>query len=181
MEARAKILGHPIHQMLIPFPIGLLITAVVLDIISMFVQAEMLTIVSFWNLSIGIGMGLVAAVFGLIDWTGIPRGTRAKRVGLMHAGLNVLAILLYLGSIAIRFDEPAFAVPAGALVLEIGGLALTAAAGWLGGELVDRLAIGIDPHAHPDHGGRGERRRPERAPVRPTPTPTPRAPGPGVA
>src|SRR3954451_20674761 len=70
MESRAKALGHPIHQMLIPFPFGLLATAVIFDIIYLFVSspatADTFATVAFWMIAAGIVGGLAAAPFGLI-------------------------------------------------------------------------------------------------------------------
>lgn len=157
MEARAKILGHPIHQMLIPVPFGLFTTAALLDVAAKFLNVQALSVVSFWNLAIGIVAALVAAVFGLIDWTGIPRGTRAKRVGAIHAIANVTVVALFAFALLLRVDEPFFAVPNVALVIEVAALFVAIVAGWLGGELVDRLGIGVDPNAHPDHHPRHDR------------------------
>lgn len=150
MEARAKLLGHPIHQMMIPIPFGLLATGAVLDIVAQFVDSRTITVVSFWNIAIGVVTGIVAAVFGLIDYTRIPRGTRAKRVGLVHGAGNVIMLGLFAAALYLRVGEPRFRVGEIALWLEIGALALAGVTGWLGGELVDRLAVGVDPDAHPD-------------------------------
>jgi len=75
---QAKLFGHPIHQMIIVFPLGLLATAVAFDIVGL-VQSEASWFgISYWMIAPGIIGGLLAAVFGLIDWIGIPSGTRAK-------------------------------------------------------------------------------------------------------
>jgi len=150
MEARAKVLGHPVHQMLIPIPLGLFVTAAVLDIIASIADWRMLTVVSFWNLVIGIGAALVAAVFGLVDWTAIPKGTRAKRIGAVHGIGNVLMVGLFFIAVLLRMDEPAYAVTGGALALEVVALVIGAITGWLGGELVDRHGIGVHADAHPN-------------------------------
>ncbi|UJR82102.1 DUF2231 domain-containing protein [Sandaracinus amylolyticus] len=150
MEARAKLLGHPIHQMLIPIPFGLLATGAVLDIVAQFFDDRAITVVSFWNIAIGVVTGLIAAVFGLMDFTKIPRGTRAKRVGLVHGIGNVIVLGLFAAALYLRADEYRYRVGELALWLQVGGLALAGVTGWLGGELVDRLAIGVDPDAHPD-------------------------------
>jgi uncharacterized membrane protein len=150
MEARAKIFGHPIHQMLIPIPFGLITTAILLDLVAPLADVPGLTIVSFWNLVIGIGSGLLAAVFGVIDWTAIPRGTRAKRVGVLHALTNVATLGVLAIAVAIRADEQFYGPPGGVVAMELGALLLAIVAGWLGGELVDRLGIGVEPGAHPD-------------------------------
>lgn len=151
MKAKARIFGHPIHQMLVPIPFGLLAVGALLDVADRFIDVRSLSIVSFYDIVIGVVAALVVAVFGLVDWTGIPKGTRAKRIGLIHAGANVLVVALFAFSLFVRADEPAFGVPTVALAAEIAALALAAIAGWLGGELVDRLGIGVHPGAHPDN------------------------------
>jgi hypothetical protein len=84
MESKAKALGHPIHQMLIPFPFGLLATAVIFDVIYLVWGTPTMATVAYWMIIAGIVGGLVAAPFGLIDYLAIPRGTRARSVGLVH-------------------------------------------------------------------------------------------------
>src|ERR1051325_4222963 len=98
MESRAKLLGHPIHPMLIVFPLGLLATAVAFDIVALVQDDASWYRISFWMIAGGIIGGLLAAVFGLIDWLAIPRGTRANRIGLLHGGTNVLVVLLFIAS-----------------------------------------------------------------------------------
>jgi uncharacterized membrane protein len=95
----------------------------------------------------GIIGGLCAAVFGLVDWLAIPRGTRAKRIGLWHGSLNVLVVLLFIGSWLIR--NSGNQIPStGALVLSFAAVLIALVGGWLGGELVDRLGVGVDSGAH---------------------------------
>jgi Predicted membrane protein (DUF2231) len=84
MESRAKLLGHPIHPMLIVFPLGLLATAVAFDIVGLARSESEWFRISFWMIAAGIIGGLFSAVFGLVDWLAIPDGTRAKRIGLWH-------------------------------------------------------------------------------------------------
>src|SRR4029079_301879 len=80
MESRAKLLGHPIHPMLVVLPLGLFIGAVVFDALSLWRGSPAMAQVGFWNIAAGIVGGLLAAVFGLVDWLAIPAGTRAKRI-----------------------------------------------------------------------------------------------------
>ena len=149
MESRAKLLGHPIHQMLIVFPLGLLAMAVIFDLVAVAFADGYWSEIAFWMIAAGVISGLVAAPFGTIDWLAIPAGTRAKRIGAVHGLGNVLVVLLFAGSWLLRADVPG--APGGlALVLSFAGGGLALFTGWLGGELVDRLAVGVDDGAHVD-------------------------------
>jgi uncharacterized membrane protein len=148
MESRAKFLGHPVHQMLIPIPAGLFIVGSVLDIVGLFVSTWWIPTVSFWNIWLGVITGLVAALFGIIDWTKIPAGTRAKRVGLAHGLGNVVALALFTGAVWIRYNRAALSHDTLSLTLELVAFALLGVTAWLGGELVDRLGVGVDDGAN---------------------------------
>ena len=95
MEARAKIFGHAIHPILIVYPLGLLSAAVIFDIIYLATGNPTWTTVSFWMIAAGIVGGLLAAVFGLIDYLGIPSGTRAASIGLLHGLTNLCVVILF--------------------------------------------------------------------------------------
>jgi uncharacterized membrane protein len=147
MEAKARLFGHPIHQALIVFPLGVLATAVIFDVIHLVTSGPRWAEVSFWMICAGVIAGLVAAPFGFIDWLGIPGGTRAKRIGLLHGVGNVVVVLLFAASWVMRRDNPT--VPeALALVLSFAGGGLALITGWLGGELVSRLGIGVSEGAN---------------------------------
>lgn len=149
MEARAKLLGHSIHQMLIVFPLGVLATSVILDIIYLVRKLPSWADASYHVIPVGVIGGLVAAVFGLIDWLAVPSGTRAKRVGAWHGGGNVIVVALFAISWWLRGSAPTS--PSGAAItLSILGVLLALVTGWLGGELVDRLGVGVDDGAHVD-------------------------------
>jgi uncharacterized membrane protein len=147
--SRAKFLGHAVHQQLIPFPLGLLGTAVIFDILYLVTDRGKLADVAYWMIAAGIIGGLVAAPFGLADWTGIRKGTRAKRIGALHGLGNLVLVVLFAVSWLLRRPEPA--APDGvAFVFSFVGFGLALVSGWLGGELIDRLAVGIDSGAHAD-------------------------------
>lgn len=147
MESRAKALGHPVHQMLIVFPLGLLAAAVVFDLLYWALERPEMAEVAYWTMAGGLLTGAVAAPFGLIDWLAIPKGTRAKAVGALHGGGNAVVMLLFLGSWLIRHGTETHASN-GATALALAGFALTAITAWLGGELVSRLGIGVSDQAH---------------------------------
>lgn len=150
MQSRARSLGHAIHPMLIVFPLGLLATAVVFDILFLFTHQGGFTVASAYMIAAGVLGGLLAAVFGLIDWLAIPAGTRAKRVGIIHGGGNVVVVLLFAVSWLLRLGAPGFQPGVAALVLEFVAAALVGVTGWLGGELVERLGVGVDEGANVD-------------------------------
>jgi uncharacterized membrane protein len=149
MESRAKLLGHPVHQMLIVFPLGLLAMAVIFDLLAIGLGSGYWSEISYWMIAAGVVTGLLAAPFGFIDWLAIPAGTRAKRIGAVHGLGNVAVVVMFGLSWWLRSPAPNApeALPL-ALSFAAGGLALFT--GWLGGELVDRLAVGVDEGAHVD-------------------------------
>ena len=149
MEARAKLLGHPVHQMLIVLPLGLLVGVIIFDLVDLLFEGGQWATVSYWLIPAGVLSGLLAAVFGFADWTKIPSGTRAKRVGLLHGGGNVIVVLLFTASWLLRGGPDA--APGGlALLLSFAGGGLSLLTGWLGGELVNRLGVGVDDGANLD-------------------------------
>ena len=147
MEAKAKLLGHPIHQMLVVFPLGLLATSFAFDMVFLSTKDGSFGVVSFWMIAAGIIGALAAAVFGLIDWLGIAPNTRAKALGLWHGGGNVVIVILFIASWFLRRDMPTNP-GSGAITLSLLGVLLALVTGWLGGELVDRLGVGVDDGAH---------------------------------
>jgi len=149
MESKVKFAGHPVHPMLVVFPLGLLATAVIFDIIYLISGNPQWALVSYYMIGAGLVGGLAAAVFGWLDWIAIPGGTRAKRVGLWHGLLNVAVLTLFLLSWLLRRANPELP-PTGAVIAGLAGAAITLVAAWLGGELVDRLGVGVYDGAHLD-------------------------------
>jgi uncharacterized membrane protein len=149
MESRVKFAGHPVHPMLIVFPLGLLATAVIFDIIYLVSGNSRWTLAACYMIGAGVVGGLAAALFGWLDWLGIPGGTRAKRIGLWHGVGNVVVLALFALSWVLRRGTPEVP-PTGAIVAGLIGVVLAAITSWLGGELVDRLGVGVDEGAHLD-------------------------------
>lgn len=148
MEAKAKLFGHAIHPILIVFPLGLLSTSIVFDILYLATDRSTWSTVSYWMIAAGLIGGAVAALFGLIDFLSIPSGTRAKSVGLTHGLVNLGAIAVFGVSFFVRMKT----AEAGwfALILSLAGFLLAMLGGWLGGELVERLGVGVHDNANLD-------------------------------
>jgi len=136
--------------MLVVLPLGLFIGAVVFDALALWTHTAQLAVVAFWDIAAGIVGGLLAAVFGLIDWMAIPAGTRAKRIGLLHGATNVVVVAAFTIAWLLRRNAGDPTPATTVFLIEVVAVALGAIAGWLGGELVDRLGVGVDDGAHVD-------------------------------
>jgi uncharacterized membrane protein len=146
MYSKITIAGHPIHPMLVGFPIacytGTLVGFAVYEANG---QQFWLNLAIALNI-VGVGTALLAALPGIADLAfGIPRRSAAKAVGVAHGTLNVAALGLFGASLAIyatHWDIPAAGVTAG-LALSAAGLACTLGAGFLGWMLVQDYHVGI--------------------------------------
>lgn len=146
MESKTKILGHSAHPILVVFPLGLLATSSVFDFVHGITRKGYFSEISFWMISSGLIGGLLAAPFGLIDWLSLPHKTRARAVGRWHGIGNVATLALFTTSWFMRLGSQRKSASK-AYVFSSLGLAMAGLAGWLGGELVDRLGVGIDRDA----------------------------------
>lgn len=144
MRSAASIKSHPIHPILITFPIAFFIGTLVLDVL-FYIQDEE----KYRNLAVmlslaGIGSGLLAAVPGLIDFIfTVPPESSAKKRAAKHGVLNATVIVLFIIALSVRDDSNRneFIV----LGLEVVAVILLFISGWLGGTLVYRNQIGVDP------------------------------------
>ena len=150
MESQAKAVGHAIHQQLIPFPLGLLSTAVIFDLLRLLTDDRRYATAAFFMIAAGIVGGLLAGVFGAIDYLALPGRTRANRVGGWHGAGNAVVLVVFALSWWLRRDDPARVPETAALTLSVLGGILLTVTGWLGGELVDRHRVGIDDDASLD-------------------------------
>lgn len=150
MESRAKAAGHAIHQQLVVYPLGLLTIAVVFDIIGLLSNNHQFNSAAYLMIAAGVLTGLLAAIFGLIDLLAVPKGTRAKRVGWLHGGGNAVMLALFAIGWFLRVDIQGNMPSTLALVLELVAVVIAGGTGWLGGELVARLGVGVDDGANLD-------------------------------
>jgi uncharacterized membrane protein len=143
MQSKVTIYGHPVHPMIIVLPLGLLPASVFADLCHHIIDDPTWGSVSFWLMVAGMLSGLAAGSIGFMDWKSLPVGTKARRVGAIHGLTNVLAILVFLASLLLRFGDPSRPSPFATSVAVI-GLFIAFLGGWLGGELVFRLGVGVD-------------------------------------
>lgn len=149
MESKAKLLGHPLHQIAVSLPMGLLPTTALFDAVYVVHGGTAMALVAFYVIRVGVVGGIIAAVFGLIDYLAIPQGTRARRIGRLHGLCSMTLVSCFLVSWLLRRADPAAPEPL-ALLFSFGGAAFLGLAGWLGGELLNRMGVGIDDGANLD-------------------------------
>ncbi|HEY3344385.1 MAG TPA: DUF2231 domain-containing protein [Anaerolineaceae bacterium] len=150
MESHVKIAGHPIHPMLIVLPLGMLAAAVIFDIVYLITGSAIFPTITFYDMAAGIIGGLLAAIFGFVDWLALPAHTRAKTVGLTHGLGNVLLVALFVVSWLMRFNAVNYVPSSLALVFSFAGILLGLVTAWLGGEMVFRLRVAVDRGANLD-------------------------------
>ena len=148
MSSPASVAGHPIHPMIIPFPIGLWVFSLIADIIYLWRDNPVWRdYVAFYTLLAGIIGAAVAAVFGIIDWLSI-KDRETKKVADWHARLNVIALLVFAASFYLRttngsgLTSGSFNIP---FALSILVVILIAISGYLGGELVFKHGVAVNP------------------------------------
>jgi uncharacterized membrane protein len=137
VSSKAAIGGHPIHPMLVPFPIAFLVGTLATDLAFIGTRSDFWSRASMWLVGAGVVMGLLAAVFGPIDFLAISRA-RTGATGWVHFLGNLIAVILGVVSIWLRIGDPSVGVVNGGLVLSIIIVCILLMTGWLGGELAYR-------------------------------------------
>jgi uncharacterized membrane protein len=160
MRSRVTLFGHPVHPMLVVLPLALFAVAVLADVAYLVTGDDLFAAVAFANITVGLIGGLLAALAGVVDWLAIPRDTRPRRLGAWHGIGNLVIVLLFAGSWALRFGEPAYGPDILPFILGAIGVLLALGTAWLGGELVYRHGIGVDPLPGDDPALADGRRRP---------------------
>jgi len=144
MKSKAHIKGHPLHPILVSFPIAFFVGTLLFDLIGIFSRNYLMHQVAFYMQIAGVGFALLAAIPGIIDYTfTVPPNSSAKKRGARHGLLNTTVVLI---SVLIWFyKQNAGASTWLIMIAEIVAVALLGVAGWMGGTLVYRNQIGVDP------------------------------------
>jgi uncharacterized membrane protein len=158
MASPASIGGHPVHPMIIPFPIALWVFSLVADVIYLWrgnpVWRDW---IAFYALLGGIIGAAAAAVPGLIDWLSLTDKAVVK-IANWHARLNVIALLIFAGSFYLRTTGGSGLISSSytvAIALSVFGVVLITISGWLGGEMVFKhgVAVSSGSSASPEKAG----------------------------
>lgn len=165
-NALAGTYGHPIHPLLVTLPIGVWVASLVFDIAAFTAESRTMAEGAYWLIGLGIIGALVAAVWGLIDLTTIPRDTEAWRTGITHMLLNTGVTVLFLISFFVRMNDGYREIPSLLLVaLSVAAIAALSVSGWLGGRLSYRFGVRVasDEVQEEGFGGRTQQRGVRRA------------------
>ena len=142
--SKATIGGHPVHPMLIPFPLALWATSFAVDVLFYFMRHPTLLVISKFMIAAGCIGAVAAAIPGIIDWLAIKNG-EVKWAANWHARLNIAALVVFAISLFLRLGKYSelvgrkLTIP---FLLSLVGVILITISGWLGGELVFRYGVG---------------------------------------
>jgi len=142
MKSKAHLKSHPIHPMLIPFPLALFTATVLFDIAAIIFNKEALATTAYYIQIVGVAFALIAAVPGIIDYIyTVPPDSSAKKRAGKHGLLNTIAVIIFLVFwFYKRGESPSTYI---FITAELLGLVLISVAGWMGGTLVYRNHIGV--------------------------------------
>ena len=144
MASPASIAKHPIHPMLVVFPIGLWVFSFVMDLVHFFGKGSQIwEVIALYTMVGGIIGALCAAVPGFIDF--LSTKGKVRSIAKMHMGLNLTLVVLYVINTFLRL-EGAFAAP---IILSLIGIILLVISGWLGGEMVYVHGAAVEPQKEP--------------------------------
>ncbi len=144
MQGKATLMGHPIHPMLIPFPIAFFAGALISDIISHFSDNGLWPNMSLALIGFGIIGALVAAVFGFVDYATAPMSETAKKTATTHMAMNLLVVGIFVAAYFIRAGHPPSAF---GYILTVLGVLVLLVSGALGGHLSYHFGVGVEMEA----------------------------------
>src|SRR5205809_7900236 len=141
-------LRHPIHPMLVHFPIGFLVVSFLLDLVSLgFPEVPNLVRCSFYAMLFGVVTALLAAVPGFVDYSDIRRDHAGKATATRHMTLNLMVVAIYGINLWLRSSALTdFKISLVPLLLSLIGIVLLSASGYLGGRLVYDEGISVGRH-----------------------------------
>src|SRR3954465_13868981 len=141
-RSTAQIAGHPIHPMLIPFPVAFFVSTFFCDLAFWQSGNDAWVTATIWLLGAGLIMAALAAGMGLID---VVSEDRVKNLSdaVCDAGGNVIVVLLELWSWYTRYEHGSAAVVPTGLILSLVVVLILLFTGWKGWEMVYRHRVGV--------------------------------------
>jgi len=144
MSTPASIARHPVHPMLVGFPITFFVLAPVLDIIHVATGNPLWATIAFWDIVLGVVTGLAAAVPGFVDFLSLTGPVR--RSATYHLALNLSVVAIFVVNLFLRGDAARYEsnkVSTGQLVLSALAIGLLLVSGWIGGMLAYRFGVRV--------------------------------------
>lgn len=142
-SSTAKVAGHPLHPMIVPFPIAFFFSTLITDLLYLSTDRPGFATASMWLLGAGIAGALLAAALGFTDFLG-DRRVRALRQAWLHMIGNLVLVLLEVVNFVLRAGETGpRTVTAGLAALSLVAVVLLLFNGWMGWEMVYRRHVGI--------------------------------------
>lgn len=142
-RSTASIGGHPIHPMLVPFPIAFLVGAFLADI-GYLKWGGMWAYAATWLIAAGIVSALLAAIFGFTDFVGEKR-IRQLKVARYHMVGNLIVVALSVWNLLVHSQDGAIAVIPTGITLSAIVVVLLLINGWTGGHMVYRHGVAVRP------------------------------------
>lgn len=139
-----RLAGHPLHPMLVHFPVALWTLSVAADAGGLITGGKVWWSVSFGCQSLGLAAAIPAMAAGAIDFSSLPRGHAGLDTAVAHLTAMGTAWLLFLASVVVRGLPGAQAPPLFALIAGVAGFLAMAVGGWLGGRLVYHHGLGVN-------------------------------------
>ena len=139
MQGKATVAGHPLHPLLVTFPIGSYVAAVIADIIFVTGGSPFWGAMSMWLIAFGLAGSLIAGFFGFIDYLSAPMSEPARQVANLHLTLNVCMLVVFGVAFAARYFWPQFVW--GHIATAV-GICILLVSGILGGNLAHQHLVG---------------------------------------
>ncbi|MBT1703241.1 DUF2231 domain-containing protein [Chryseosolibacter indicus] len=143
MKSRAQIKSHPIHPILVSFPIGLFISTFLFNLLGLLFDSSNFHQTAGYLAVAGIGFALLAAIPGIIDYIyTVPPKSSAKKRATKHGLTNVMVVAIFSIALLLAAEDVSLLI-----ITALQGIAVVmlSFAGWMGGTLVYRNQIGVDP------------------------------------
>ncbi len=143
---KGRLCGHPIHPMLVHFPTALFSAGFLFDLAGILLNQSQLFFASFYVILLGLAGGLLAALFGLIDYIKLGSKPDQFRIASWHAVIQFVVLMTFGVLAGLKFQAyPAIGAPGTWQLIVMGvTLGIMLVGNYLGGELVFRYKVGID-------------------------------------
>ena len=141
-RSTARFMGHPIHPMLVPFPIAFFIGALLADLAFLKLGDPLWAPAAFWLIAAGLVGAALAALAGFTEFLGEPR-IRALSSAWLHMLGNVAVVVIELVNLWVRLEDRVAGLYSPGVYLSIAAFILLGFTGWMGGELVFRHRVAV--------------------------------------